>query len=45
MVVPLEEAGDVLRRANEQSEKEEATRKRIQEGKTVEEILAEFGRL
>ncbi len=45
VVVPLEEAGDVLRRANEQSEKEEATRKRIQEGKTVEEILAEFGRL
>lgn len=45
VVVPQEEAEAVLKRAREQSEKEEVTRKRIQEGKTVEEILAEFGRL
>ena len=45
VVVPQEEAGEVLERAREQAAKEEETRKRIQEGKTVEELLREFGRL
>ncbi len=45
VVVPQEEAGEVLERAREQAAQEEETRKRIQEGKTVEELLREFGRL
>jgi len=45
VVVPQEEAGEVLERAREQAAQEEETRKRIKEGKTVEELLSEFGRL
>jgi regulator of RNase E activity RraA len=45
VVVPQEEAEEVLKRAREQAAKEEETRKRIKEGKTVEELLSEFGRL
>jgi regulator of RNase E activity RraA len=44
-VVPLEQAAEVLAAAQAQAEKEEQTRKRIREGKSVEELLAEFGRL
>lgn len=44
-VVPLEHAMEVLEKAREQADKEEQTRARIREGKTVEELLAEFGRL
>ncbi len=44
-VVPLEQASEVLRKAQEQADKEEETRARIREGKTVEELLEEFGRL
>jgi regulator of RNase E activity RraA len=43
VVVPQEEAREVLARA--QAAQEEATRQRIKEGKTVEELLSEFGRL
>lgn len=45
VVVPRAEAGEVLRRAEVQATQEEATRERIRQGKTVEELLAEFGRL
>ncbi len=45
VVVALSQAQDVLARAQAQAVQEEATRKRIGEGKTVEELLAEFGRL
>lgn len=45
VVVPQEEAADVLQRARAQAEQEERTRARIHEGKSVEELLAEFGRL
>ncbi len=45
VVVPREQAGDILARARAQAAQEEATRQRIREGKTVEELLAEFGRL
>lgn len=45
VVVPQKEAADVLKRAQEQAAQEEATRQRIRQGKTVEELLAEFGRL
>lgn len=44
-VVSLEHAAEVLEKACEQAEKEEETRVRIREGKSVEELLAEFGRL
>jgi 3-hexulose-6-phosphate synthase/6-phospho-3-hexuloisomerase len=45
VVVPRAEAGEVLRRAEVQAAQEEATRERIRQGKTVEQLLAEFGRL
>lgn len=44
-VVPLENAAEVLRKAQHQAEMEEQTRARIREGKTVDELLEEFGRL
>lgn len=45
VVIPLEEAAEILTRARQQAEKEEATRQWIRAGKTVEEILQAFGRL
>lgn len=45
VVIPLETAAEVLEAARAQAEKEELTRAKIREGKTVEELLAEFGRL
>jgi len=45
VVIPLENAADVLQKAREQADKEEMTRAKIREGKTVEQLLAEFGRL
>jgi regulator of RNase E activity RraA len=44
-VVAAEEAESVLRLAREQAEREEATRRRIADGLTVDELLSEFGRL
>jgi 3-hexulose-6-phosphate synthase/6-phospho-3-hexuloisomerase len=44
-VVPLEDAAEILEKAKTQAELEEKTRGRIKEGKTVEELLEEFGRL
>jgi 3-hexulose-6-phosphate synthase/6-phospho-3-hexuloisomerase len=45
VVIPLENAAEILAKAREQADKEEKTRAKIREGKTVEELLAEFGRL
>lgn len=45
VVIPLEKAAETLEKARAQAEKEERTRERIRQGKTVEELLAEFGRL
>jgi 3-hexulose-6-phosphate synthase/6-phospho-3-hexuloisomerase len=45
VVIPRKEAEEVLARARELAENEERTRARIREGKTVEELLREFGRL
>lgn len=45
VVVPHAQAREILVRAREQADREEATRRRIQEGKSVEELLYEFGRL
>jgi len=44
VVVPANKAADVLSKAQEMVEKEERIRARIREGKTVENILQEFGR-
>lgn len=45
VVVPIEDASQVLKEAKARAEAEEKTRNRIFEGKTVDELLAEFGRL
>ncbi len=45
VVIPLEEAPQVLKLAQEQARKEELTREKIRQGKTVDELLQEFGRL
>jgi 4-hydroxy-4-methyl-2-oxoglutarate aldolase len=44
-VVPRANLESVLKAAKEQADREEATRKRIAEGKTFEELLEEFGRI
>ncbi len=45
VVVPLENAADVLKAAQDLAENEEKTRALIKEGKTVDELLEIFGRL
>lgn len=45
VAVPRGEAKDVLELALAQAEREEATRRLIAEGRSVDELLAEFGRL
>jgi regulator of RNase E activity RraA len=45
VVVPLQRAEEVARLAGEQVEREEKTRAWVQQGKTVEDLLAEFGRI
>lgn len=44
-VIPLTRAAEVVELALEQAEREEATREWVQQGKTVEDLLAEFGRI
>ena len=44
-VVPNGELEEVLQLAKEQAEREEQTRQAITKGKTVDELLEEFGRL
>jgi regulator of RNase E activity RraA len=45
VVIPLENAAEVLEKARILADNEEKTRAKIREGKTVEQLLAEFGRL
>jgi 3-hexulose-6-phosphate synthase/6-phospho-3-hexuloisomerase len=45
VVIPIEQAAVILKKAQTQAENEEKTRVRIREGKTVDQILAEFGRM
>ena len=45
VAVPKREAAGVLAAAREQADREEDTRRLIGEGKSVDELLAEFGRL
>lgn len=44
-VVPKAMAAETLKLAREQAEREENTRREIAKGKTVDQILAEFGRI
>jgi 4-hydroxy-4-methyl-2-oxoglutarate aldolase len=44
-VVPLQRAEEVLRLAREQAQREQKTREWVAKGKTVEDLLAEFGRI
>jgi len=44
-VVPLQRAEEVLRLAREQAQREQNTREWVAKGKTVEDLLAEFGRI
>ena len=44
-VVPLERAEEILEKSQKQAALEEATRVEIRKGKTVDELLEEFGRL
>ena len=45
VVIALENAEEVVRLAAEQAEREEKTRAWVKQGKTVEDLLAEFGRI
>ncbi len=45
IVVPLEKAEEVVKLAQEQADREEETRKWVAKGKTVEDLLNEFGRI
>jgi 3-hexulose-6-phosphate synthase/6-phospho-3-hexuloisomerase len=45
VVVPIDTAAEVLEAARTLAEKEEQARQKIRAGKTLEELLAEFGRL
>jgi regulator of RNase E activity RraA len=44
-VVPLERAHEVIELAREQADREQRTREWVAKGKTVEDLLAEFGRI
>ncbi|MEO8040157.1 MAG: RraA family protein, partial [Betaproteobacteria bacterium] len=44
-VVPAADLESVLKNAREQAEREEATRQRIKQGRTFEQLLEEFGRI
>lgn len=44
-VIPLDKAEEVVKLAQEQAEREEETRKWVAKGKTVEDLLNEFGRI
>lgn len=45
VVIPLAKAEEVVALAREQADREEATRAWVKKGKTVEDLLAEFGRI
>jgi 4-hydroxy-4-methyl-2-oxoglutarate aldolase len=44
-VVPSDKAAEVLKLAREQAEREQKTREWVAQGKTVEDLLREFGRI
>lgn len=44
-VIPQDKAEELVEKAREQAEREEATRVWVKQGKTIEDLLAEFGRI
>jgi regulator of RNase E activity RraA len=44
-VIPLDKASEIVALAQEQADREEETRKWVAKGKTVEDLLKEFGRI
>jgi regulator of RNase E activity RraA len=44
-VVPVAQAAEVVEKAAEQAEREEKTRQWVAQGKTIEDLLKEFGRI
>lgn len=44
-VIPLATAGEIVAKAREQAEREQRTREWVAKGKTVEDLLKEFGRI
>ena len=44
-IIPQEKAEEIVEKAREQAEREEATRAWVKQGKTIEDLLAEFGRI
>lgn len=44
-VIPLARAEEVVKQAQEQADREEETRKWVAKGKTIEDLLKEFGRI
>jgi len=44
-VIPLEKAEEVVKLAQEQADREEETRKWVAKGKTIDDLLNEFGRI
>jgi 4-hydroxy-4-methyl-2-oxoglutarate aldolase len=44
-VVPRDKAGEVLKLARKQAEREQKTREWVAKGKTIEDLLREFGRI
>lgn len=45
VVIPLEKAVEIIDLAREQAEREQKTRESVAKGKTIEDLLAEFGRI
>lgn len=45
VVIPLARAEEVVRLASEQADREEKTRAWVKQGKTIKDLLAEFGRI
>jgi|TARA_X000001036_G_scaffold435639_1_gene477217 regulator of RNase E activity RraA len=45
VVIPLDKAEELVEKALEQAEREVATRAWVKQGKTVDDLLAEFGRI
>jgi 4-hydroxy-4-methyl-2-oxoglutarate aldolase len=44
-VVPRDKAGELLKLAREQAAREQKTREWVAKGKTIEDLLREFGRI
>ena len=44
-VVPIAKAEEILELAREQADREQKTREWVKQGKTIEDLLAEFGRI